>query len=108
MLNIADMIIELYMAESTILRVEKLKSLHPEKNHETTVLIAKSYLYQLINTCRKSGHEIIQSIPLQGIERKIFINGLNRFTKQKNYNIKEFRRKIADDLIKNKKYNYHI
>ena len=65
-------------------------------------------LYKTLNTCNQSGFEIIQSIPLSKIEKKVLMKGLIKFTKKPEYNIKEIRRKIALDLINNKKYRFHI
>ena len=108
MLNLANMIIDLYMAESCLLRTEKLIIKNSENEHETQVLMSKNYLYKTLNTCYQSGFEIIQSIPLSKIEKKVLMKGLIKFTKKPEYNIKEIRRKIALDLINNKKYRFHI
>jgi len=108
MLNLADMIIDLYMAESSLLRSEKLISKHGKETCEIQTLMSKDYLYKTINTCSQAGFEIIQALPLSTIEKKLFLKTLNRFTKKPTYNIKEIRRKIALDLIQNKKYRFHI
>ncbi len=108
MLNLADMIIDLYMAESSLLRAEKLILKKKKETCKTQILMSQNYLYKTLNTCSQSGFEIIQALPLSSIERKILLKGLNRFTKKPAYNIKEIRRKIALDLIENKKYRFHI
>ena len=108
MLNLANMIIDLYMSESSLLRTEKLIIKNGENEHETQVLMSKNYLYKTLNTCYQSGFEIIQSIPLSKIEKKVLMKGLSMYTKKPDYNIKEVRRKIALDLINNKKYRFHI
>ena len=108
MLNLAEMIIDLYMSESSLLRAEKLALKNGEENCKIQILMSKNYIYKTLNTCSKSGFEIIQSLPLSSIEKKIFTKGLNRFTKKPSYNIKEYRREIALDLIQNKKYRFHI
>ena len=108
MLNLADMIIDLYMSESSLLRAEKLALKHGEENCEIQILMSKNYIFKTLETCSRSGFEIIQALPLSSLEKKILTIGFNRYTKKPNYNIKEFRRKIALDLIKNKKYRFHI
>ena len=102
------MIIDLYMAESSLLRTEKLIIKNGENEHETQILMSKNYLHKTLNTCYQSGFEIIQSIPLSKIEKKVLMKGLSMYTKKLDYNIKEVRRKIALDLINNKKYRFHI
>jgi len=108
MLNLAEMIIDLYMSESSLLRAEKLALKNGEENCKIQILMSKNHIYKTLNTCSKSGFEIIQSLPLSSIEKKIFTKGLNRFTKKPSYNIKEYRREIALDLIQNGKYRFHI
>ncbi len=108
MLNLADMIIDLYMSESSLLRAEKLDLKNKEEDCNIQILMSKNYLFKTLNTCSQAGYEIIQALPLSSLEKKIFIKALNRYTKKPNYNIKEIRRQIALDLIQNKKYRFNI
>ena len=108
MLNLADMIIDLYMSESSLLRAKKLALKNGEENCEIQILMSKNYILKTLETCSKSGFEIIQSLPISSLEKKVLLKGLNRYTKKPNYNIKEMRRKIALDLIENKNYRFNI
>jgi len=108
MLNLANMIIDLYMSESSLLRTEKLALKNGEENCKIQILMTKNYILKTLETCSKSGFEIIQALPLSSLEKKVLIKGLNRYTKKPNYNIKEIRREIAFDLIENKKYRFNI
>ena len=108
MINLANMIIDLYMSESCLLRSEKLALKNGEDNCEIQILMSKNYILKTLETCSKSGFEIIQALPSSSIEKKILLKGLNRLTKKPDYNIKEIRRKIASDLISNKKYRFNI
>ena len=108
MINLANMIIDLYMSESCLLRSEKLTLKRGEDNCEIQILMSKNYILKTLETCSKSGFEIIQALPSSSIEKKILLKALNRLTKKPDYNIKEIRRKIASDLISNKKYRFNI
>jgi len=108
MINLANIIIDLYMSESCLLRSEKLTLKRGEDNCEIQILMSKNYILKTLETCSKSGFEIIQALPSSSIEKKILLKALNRLTKKPDYNIKEIRRKIASDLISNKKYRFNI
>ena len=94
MINLANMIIDLYMSESCLLRSEKLTLKRGEDNCEIQILMSKNYILKTLETCSKSGFEIIQALPSSSIEKKILLKALNRLTKKPDYNIKEIRRKI--------------
>ena len=103
LLKIADMVIETYMAESALLRAEKLN-----KNNHLQIYIAKNYLIRALEICQKNGHQTICSFDINATTKKIMIRGIDKFCKKPNYNIVEIRRKIANDVIKKGKYSYYI
>jgi alkylation response protein AidB-like acyl-CoA dehydrogenase len=104
-MNISDMIIELYVAESVLLRVEKLmKSENSTKISEQTDVL-NVYLYDAADKLNKFGKDALNSFA-EGDELKMMLMGLKRFTKQKPFNVKEARRRIATHLIAEGKYCY--
>jgi hypothetical protein len=103
LMNLADMVIDLYAAESTILRTEKLIMKNGEKETESQITISKLFLYQAIKNCNQAGEEVILSFAV-GDEQKVLLMGLRRFTKGYNINPKKLRRKIATKLIKENQY----
>jgi len=104
-MNISDMIIELYVAESVLLRVEKLmKSENSTKISEQTDIL-NVYLYDAADKLNKFGKDALNSFA-EGDELKMMLMGLKRFTKQKPFNVKEARRRIATHLIAEGKYCY--
>ena len=103
LMNLADMIIEVYAAESTILRTEKLTLKNGEKETKPQINMSKLLLYQAIKKCNQSGEEIILSFA-EGDEQKILLMGLKRFTKGYNINPKKLRREIAKKLIEKNQY----
>ena len=91
LMNIADMLIEIYAAECGILRAEKVQN-------EQTEAMAKIYLHHALNKIQLAGKEAIYSFA-QGDEERMMLLGLKRFTKIDAYNLKEARRKVADYAI---------
>ncbi|MEQ9426360.1 MAG: acyl-CoA dehydrogenase family protein [Cyclobacteriaceae bacterium] len=105
LMNIADMIIEVYCAESAILRAEKAEQLLGENGAEYHDLMAKAYLSQAIDKLNIAGKEAITSF-VAGDELKVMLMGLKRFTKANPINAKELRRRIAGNMIEKGSYPY--
>ncbi len=105
LMNVSDMIIELYVAESVLLRVEKL--MKSEKNNKISEQtdILNVYLYDAADKINKFGKDALNSFA-EGDELKMMLMGLKRFTKQKSFNVKEARRRVAAHLIEEGKYCY--
>ena len=105
LMNISDMIIETYVAESVLLRVEKLvKSSKKEKISEQ-IDIMNVYLYDSADMLNKFGKDALNSFA-EGDELRMMLMGLKRLTKQNPFNVKNARRRIADHLIAEGKYCY--
>jgi len=105
LMNIADMAIKVYTAESTILRVEKEAGVQGEEVVSTQIDIARVYLYDTIDQVNKFGKDAIGTMT-EGDEQRLLAMGLKRFTKADLYNAKEARRRIADKLIAANEYAY--
>jgi len=103
-MNISDMIIELYVAESILLRVSKLELIE-KKNISEQIDIMNVYLYDSTDKINKYGRDALNSF-VEGDELRMMQMGLKRFTKQESFNVKEARRRIANHLIKEQKYCY--
>lgn len=103
LMNIADMAIEIYAAESCLLRVEKLVSMQGEAAAGIKIDIARAYLNDAVDRVWKSGKDALNSFG-EGDELRMMLMGLKRYTKQEPYNIKEARQRIALHLIENNKY----
>ncbi|MCW9020922.1 MAG: acyl-CoA dehydrogenase, partial [Flavobacteriales bacterium] len=94
-----------YVAESVLLRVEKLASIKGETAIENQLAMMQVYVYDVADKINKYGKDAINSF-VEGDEQKMMLTGLKRFTKQSNLNVKDTRRKIADKLIVENKYCY--
>jgi alkylation response protein AidB-like acyl-CoA dehydrogenase len=102
-MNIADMAIETYVAESTLLRVEKLVSMKGEAACEAQIAIARSYINSACDRIWVDGKEALNSFG-EGDELRMMLMGLKRYTKQEPFNAKNARQTIAQKLIAENKY----
>lgn len=103
LMNLADMIIETYVAESTILRVEKLIGIKGEAALALQKDIAMVYLHEAVAKLNHAGKEAIMSFA-EGDELRVMLMGLKRFTKIEPMNTKNARRRIAEAMIEENKY----
>ena len=100
----SDIMIEIYLAESTILKVEKLTTKASEDNHDAQIAMAKLNLYNAIEKINSKGKEAIISFT-EGDEQRMLLMGLKRFTKYTNYpNVVGLRKTIAQKLITQNQY----
>ncbi len=105
LMNISDMIIETYVAESVLLRVEKLTKMRDNVKNSEQIDIMNVYLYDVADKLNKFGKDALNSFA-EGDELRMMLMGLKRFTKQKPFNVKEARRRIANKLITENEYCY--
>ncbi|HEU0137834.1 MAG TPA: acyl-CoA dehydrogenase family protein [Flavobacterium sp.] len=100
----ADMLIEIYMAESTILRTEKMVKKQGDVNVSEQIAMAKLYLYKAVDVITQRGKESIISFA-EGDEQRMMLMGLRRFTKYTNMpNIVALREQITTRLVAENDY----
>ncbi len=105
LMHTADMLIEIYAAESALLRAEKLAGRNGEEATANQIDMARLYLHDAIEKVGHAGREAIYSFT-EGDEQRMMLMGLKRFTKVQNpLNVIEVRRRIADRVIADNKYN---
>jgi len=102
LMNIADMIIELYAFESLILRTNKLYLKQP---NPILLELAQASMYESTKNMYSSGFEASCSY-LHGEELNFILSALKRYINFDPFNLKDCRRKIADHFIK--KGNYKL
>jgi len=107
MMYLADMLIELYVSESVLLRVEKLIQLRGEKACQTEKDLALLYLHESLDVFSKAGRDAINSFAV-GDEQRAMLMGLRRFTKIEPINKKETCQRIAQVLIENNQYPFAV
>ena len=102
-MNIADMAIETFVAESFLLRVMKASDKNGQENNKVQIAMMQCYLNDAVDKVAKCGKEAINAFA-GGDEQKMMLLGLKRFTKTEPFNSKDARRLIADKLIDDGKY----
>jgi alkylation response protein AidB-like acyl-CoA dehydrogenase len=103
LMNIADMSIKTFVAESSLLRAMKLHNLHGEAGAADAIDMMRIYLNDAVDTVNKHGKEAINAFA-DGDEQRMMLLGLKRFTKYGPFNSKDARRRIAEKLIAAGKY----
>ncbi len=98
LMNIADMAIQVFHAESALLRTMKLVADKGEAACSVEVDIARIYIYDAADKINKAGKEAINSFA-SGDEQRMMLLGIKRFTKVSPFNAKDARRRIAASLI---------
>jgi hypothetical protein len=102
----ADILIEIYMAESTILRTEKNAKRSGEDSQEIQIAMSRLYLYHAVDIISIKAKESIISFA-EGDEQRMMLMGLKRFTKYQNMpNIGEMRKTIAHKVSAESKYPF--
>lgn len=105
LMHIADMAIELFHAESALLRAMKIAELRGESAAALQVDMARTFLYDAADRVHKSGKDAINAFA-SGDEQRMMLLGVKRFTKAEPYNSKDARRRIAAKLIADNKYTF--
>lgn len=98
LMNIADMAIETYNAESALLRLQKLVDKKGEAACKYESDIVKTYLYDAADRINKSGKDAINAFA-EGDEQRMMLLGLKRFTKAEPFNSKNAKRDIANKVL---------
>ncbi|AXG75046.1 acyl-CoA dehydrogenase [Flavobacterium arcticum] len=102
----ADILIEIYMAESTILRTEKLAKSKGAENVKEQIAMAQLYLYDAVDLVNAKGKEGIASFA-EGDEQRMMLMGLKRFTKYTNLpNVIALRETIAAKIVAENNYPF--
>ncbi|MBX7242435.1 MAG: acyl-CoA dehydrogenase family protein [Bacteroidia bacterium] len=98
LMNLSDMLTEVYVAESTVLRTEKLIGLRGEAACQQQVNMTKVYFAHAVDMLERAGKTAILSFTT-GDTQKVLLMGLKRFTKYNAANTKNLRRTIADSMV---------
>lgn len=105
LMNIADMLIDTYVAESLLLRVEKLEQMRGTSETELYRDILHVYMYDAADRIHIAGKNAVNSFA-EGDEQRMMLMGLRRFTKAEPLNTKDARRRVAEYLIGEGKYSF--
>jgi hypothetical protein len=103
LMNVADILIGIYTAESALLRAEKIVSVQGETAASAQIDMVRVYITDTADNIWKWGKDAISSYA-EGDELKMMGLGLKRFTKTDIHNSKDARRRIAQVIIDENKY----
>jgi alkylation response protein AidB-like acyl-CoA dehydrogenase len=104
--NISDVIMQTYAAESTMLRVKKMKETGHPKYGEVYNDILDVVIYEAGAVIRKAGYDAINSLPDEVSEREVMLERIDFFTQTRPVNTKAARRRIANKLIEDNRYRF--
>ncbi|TDQ29420.1 acyl-CoA dehydrogenase family protein [Zeaxanthinibacter enoshimensis] len=106
LLAAADILIEIYMAESTVLRTEKNVKRFGEDKQAIQIAMAQVYVYEAVDIIIQKAKEAIL-VFAEGDEQKMLLMGLKRFTKYQEYpNVAKLREQIADNVAAENGYYF--
>lgn len=98
LMNLSDIMIETYVSESILLRVEKIVKLRGEESSQFEIEIMKSYIYDASDKINKLAKDTLNSFST-GDDLKMMLMGLKRYTKQDTFNITMSKRLIAEIML---------
>ena len=102
MMNLADILIQAFIAESALLRVQKIKELD-FPNYEISEAVLKVILHDAQDAIAKLSRDSLASFAT-GDEKRIMIMGVQRFSSYPPQNVAELRTKIAQQAIEKNSY----
>ncbi len=103
--NLSDIIMNIYVAESILLRVQKLESMNVPAGIEVYRDILDVFLFDASELMRKASRDIVYSAEADGNTDK-YLEAIDHFSKSEGVNTRDARRRIADKLIDDNKYKF--
>jgi alkylation response protein AidB-like acyl-CoA dehydrogenase len=99
----ADVLADILIMESAMLRAEKLVNLHGLEASQLYVDMVKCYFFDAMDRIYVNGRQALAAFA-SGDELRMMLMGLKRFTKYEIINTKEIRRAVANKLIQENDY----
>ncbi|MCO5248843.1 MAG: acyl-CoA dehydrogenase family protein [Chitinophagales bacterium] len=104
-MNVADMLIDVYVAESLLARVKKIYNTKGEAEAGVYVDILKVFFNDAVQRIAYNGREALMGFG-EGDELSMMLVGLKRYTKYPTLNTKEARRRIARKALETNSYSF--
>jgi alkylation response protein AidB-like acyl-CoA dehydrogenase len=101
--NISDIVMHIYAADSTRLRVQKLEAVKGEEHIKVYRDILDVYVYDAAAMIRKNAMDAVYSFAF-GEVRETLLKGISHCTCVGGVNVREARRRIAERLIEENRY----
>jgi alkylation response protein AidB-like acyl-CoA dehydrogenase len=105
LMHLADMAIEVYVLESTLLRTIKLKERLGADSCGDRYAMAVCLLHRAADLLNRHGREAIYAIG-EGDEQRMMLLGLKRFTRVDPVDLKSLRRQVAQTVLTQNKYPF--
>lgn len=102
LMNLADMAIDTFQAESVLLRAMKMAA-NGNPNADVAGDIARTFIYDAADRINHAGKAAVNSFAT-GDTQRMMLMGIKRFTKASTYNTKDARRRIAAKVIEAERY----
>lgn len=103
LMMISDMLIQLYISESVLLRTEKLVDMKGEEACKVQIAMAKLTINNAADIVNVQGKQAINAFADGDMQRMLLL-GIKRFTKMAPFNAIAARQEIADKVIAENKY----
>jgi len=103
LMNVADMLNDVYVSESVLLRVEKMVKARGEAACQEYIALVRTYIFDAADRINKSGKDALMAFVTED-ELRMMMMGLKRFTKVEPFNTKDARQAIAQKLIAKNEY----
>ncbi len=104
LMNLADMAIDTFEAESLLLRAMKMKE-SSHKDADLAMDMAHIFLADAADRINHNGKNAINAFA-EGDEQRMMLMGLKRFTKTDNFNTRDARRRVAASVLEAGKYPF--
>jgi alkylation response protein AidB-like acyl-CoA dehydrogenase len=105
LMRMADMAMEVYVLESSLLKTQRLAARLSNEENELRGLLATLQAHHAAEKCLMAGREVILGLP-ENDEQRMMLMGLRRFTKTPSVNLKSIRRKVAQYVLEQEKYPF--
>jgi alkylation response protein AidB-like acyl-CoA dehydrogenase len=105
LMNVADMLIQIYMLESVIVKTNRIKDTLGEEASAAHNDICQLFMLEAVKVIKNSAEEALWSFS-EGDELKMMQMALKRFTKTEAFNVKDVRRRVAQKLIEDGRYKF--
>jgi len=103
LMNLADILLEIFVAESLLLRVEKCSSRQIGPKEDVLEAILHTHFHDASQRIQQHATDALASFA-EGDLLRTFLMGLKRFSKYPVRNVKALRRRVAAELIRENEY----
>ena len=108
LINISEMIIETYVAESTLLRTLKLIDQSVENSANLFINLTKLYLFDAVRKSKNAGYEALACMIDDEAHLDSLLKVMDRLTNYNHLNTSRLSRDIADEMILQNKFPYTL